>query len=159
MRTISILLFTFLLPASAYAQDRPATFADLYKDYTVGYLADYGYGRCGMLIGDLKAVTHWRVNGVPLAEAKQEIYNEVTKELDNPDTDAESESTARYRWRRVIPATPKDISDWNVAVEKLYDSEVTEEQIDKALSKYCTPRTKHVFRASDLKPLLSKHQK
>lgn len=156
MRTISILLFAFLLSASAYAQDRPATFVDLHKDYTVGYRADYGYGRCGILIADFEALPYWRDGGkVTLDEAEKTIDADIAEELHHPDTDAESESVARYRWRRVIAATPKDMADWHAVIEKLYDSEITEKQIDGALRKYCTPHTKHVFRASDFKPLFN----
>lgn len=159
MKTISILFFALIFSAVSEAQGEPAIHSNLYKDYTAGMLADYAYGRCGMLIGDLKAVPHWRDNGVPIADAKQAIYETITMELGHSDTDAESESDARYRWRRVIAATPKDISDWNAVIEKLYDSDVTEEQIDNVLKKYCTPHTKHVFRASDLKSLVQMHKK
>ena len=155
MRTILIFIVTFFLPAIAYAQDRPATFADLYKDYTWGIRADYAFGRCGLLIGDIETLPDWRDNGVPLADVKKTIDETITEELDHPDTDAESESVARYRWRRVIAATPKDMADWNAVIEKLYDSEITKKQIGNVLKKYCTPHTKHIFRASDLKPLFN----
>src|SRR4030066_1514172 len=149
MRTILIFIVTFFLSAIAYAQDRPATFADLYKDYTVGIRADYAFGRCGLLINDFETLPHWRDNGVPLADVKETMDATITQELSHPDTDAESESVARYRWRRVIAATPKDMVDWNAVIEKLYNSEITEEQIDSVLKKYCTPHTKPIFRARD----------
>lgn len=178
MRTISILLVAFFLSATAYAQDEPDALSTLldkdekavayYKagkqnDSVTGLMAaasgadldDGAFQHCSVLIGYFSGLPMWRDTGIPMARVENTLDNIIAGD---PHWTLPIQ-TGLDAWRRVVASTPQDIADWNAAIDSIYHSKVTERQIDKALRKYCTPHAKHVFRASDLNSLLSKHQK
>jgi hypothetical protein len=122
------------------------------------YDEDYEVQRCSVVIYELSVIPDWRGGGlvVPFARAKETLVEQIVADpiVGIPKTQAGLDA-----WRSVVAATPQDIADWNAVVESIYNSKITGKQIDKALRKYCTPHTKHVFRASDLTNLVSKSQK
>lgn len=156
----------------------------LYAGASGANLDDGAFQHCSVLIGYFSGLPMWRDGGVvPLARAKDTLDKIITEDppedipitrselakwlgrastpKDMADWNAmlESKKSGLGAWRSAVASTPPDVADWNVVIESIYNSKVTEKQIDRALRKYCTNYTKHVFRASDLNSLLSKSQK
>jgi hypothetical protein len=144
MKILLILLFGYSLSVASVAQGA-STLDD-----------DAGYVHCDSFINYFSmALPTWRDGGeVPISRAVDRLDEWITND---PDWDNPSQG-ALDAWRRAFASTPQDIKDWNTAVESIYNSKITGKQFQRALKKYCTPHTKHVFRASDLNDLLSKSQ-
>lgn len=146
MRVIPILIFFFILSVASDAQGEPAN------------LDDYAFQHCSVLISTLSiGLPMWRDEGmVPLARA-QNTLDEII--AGDPIVNIPTTQAGFDLWHRAVASTPQDMSDWNAAIEYIYHSKITGREIEGALRRYCSNYTKHVFSASDLKPLISKHQK
>ncbi len=137
-------------------------------------IGDGAFEHCSVFVGYFPALAMWRDTNIPLARVQNTLDHSITDDppegppITQSDLDVinrhekhkitmaemnatiEAHRAGLVAWRSAVASTPQDIHDWNTAFESIYNSKVTGQEIEKALKQYCTPHTKHVFRASDL---------
>ena len=120
-------------------------------------LDDYAMQHCNVLIGYLSGIPMWRDEEVvPISRAENTIGEII---LEDPPSDPYLTQEEVSAWRGVVASTPSDMAQWNSAVMGIYNSKITSAQIRRALRRYCTPYTRHVFSAHDLDAVLKLHGK